>query len=174
MHELQKNEVIKRAIVGLFLGGKLDTDEILPSELIIGGYDPNKYVIDGVNGLNWMSLTLANQWQTDITDAYFGELKLFKHSFKWLELNAGFSGFGLTTEDFQIVAKEIQKADMTDSVVCSENECFGKLACSEYAQNLPKFKFTISNKFEYEVGSDKLLKDISTTIVDEKVNENEG
>lgn len=106
-----------------------------------------------------MSLTLANQWQTDITDAYIGDLKLFKHSFKWLEINAGFSGIGLTAEDFKVVADEIQKADLSQTIECSDSDCIGSQACAEYEKTLPKLKFTISNKFEYEVGPEKLLED---------------
>ena len=53
--------------------------------------------------LEWYSITVDNmgyKWQTDLTDAYLGEKKLFTHDFKWVEVNSGYAGIGLTSEDF--------------------------------------------------------------------------
>ena len=97
---MKKAGVIDRAVVGLFLS----EFEYKKPTIQIGDYDTD-YVEGGELGLDWFELTTESQewkWHTDLTDCYFGGKKLFQHYFKWAELNAGYSGIGLTSEDFAV------------------------------------------------------------------------
>mmetsp|Transcript_32892 Transcript_32892/g.40665 ORF Transcript_32892/g.40665 Transcript_32892/m.40665 type:complete len:285 (+) Transcript_32892:804-1658(+) len=98
------------------------------------------------------------KWQTDLTDAYLGEQKLFIHDFKWVEINSGYAGIGLTSEDFEKASRLILNVDPTE-IYCDDTYCFGKNACNNYADLLPDLKFTLSSRVTYTVPGHKLVQD---------------
>jgi len=96
---LKKQGKIDRAVFGLFVSRYPDK----PHSVQIGDWD-SSFVDQGDHGLEWFSITVDNlgyKWQTDLTNAHFGSTKLFQHDFKWIELNAGYEGIGLASEDFE-------------------------------------------------------------------------
>ena len=129
-----------------------------PHSIQIGDYDES-FVVGGEANLEWYSLTVDNmgyKWQTDLTEAYIGKHKLFTHDFKWIELNAGYSGIGLTSEDFEKASMVLLDADPA-GIYCNDNHCFGKHACSRYANKIPDLKFTLSNRITYTIPGHKLV-----------------
>jgi len=122
----------------------------------IGDYDTS-YVVGGETGLHWFELMINDnvgswRWQTDLTDSYFGDKKLFEHFFKWAEINASYSGIGLTSEDFEIASIVLRAANK--DIYCDYDKCLGKEECSAYKGKIPDFTFTLSNRVNFTVAGD--------------------
>ena len=151
---LKKQGKIQRAVVSLFVS----RFESKPHSIQIGDYDES-FVHGGEKNLEWYSLTVDNlgyKWQTDLTDAYIGKHKLFTHDFKWVEVNAGYSGIGLTSEDFEKASMRLLDASPAD-IYCNDEHCFGKHACSKYRNKIPDLKLTLSNRITYTIPGHKLV-----------------
>ena len=124
----------------------------------IGDFDAS-YVEGGEKNLNWLSLNSVGKewrWQTDLTKAHFGDTLLFKHDWRWVEVNAGYAGMGLTVEDFEEVTGILEK-QMPEEIYCDDQKCRLKQSCEEYKGQIPDLKLNLSNRAEFTVKGDDLL-----------------
>ena len=101
---------------------------------------------------------MGYKWQTDLTDAYLGERKLFTHDFKWVEINSGYAGIGLTSEDFDKATLQLLDIDPKE-IYCDDTYCFGKQKCSNYADKIPDLKLTLSSRITYTIPGHKLVQE---------------
>lgn len=111
MAELKNAGKIERAVVGLFVS----RFESKTHSIQIGDYDTG-LVHGGEPHLHWFNLAVPEKiglwrWQTDLTDSYLGDHNIFKHSFKWVEVNAAYASVGFTSEDFEKASAKIMDID---------------------------------------------------------------
>lgn len=84
-----------------------------------------------------------------------GDHNIFRHSFKWVEINAAYSSVGLTSEDFEKASSKLMDTD--ESIECDMDGCQGKNECDTYKGKIPELVFTISNRVNATLHGDELL-----------------
>ncbi len=134
---------------------------------LVGDYSTDFVADNDEHNIQWYSLSPESKewhWETDLTNAHFGDKKLFSHDFKWVRVNAGYAGIGLTSDDFDKASLELRQIDR-ENTVCDDRKCLTKNACSEWKGKVPDVKMTLSNKEQYTIKGDDLLHEKS--IVDE-------
>lgn len=158
--ELANQGSIERGVVGLFVSRFDDK----PHSIQIGDYDTS-LIQGGENSLRWFNLSLGDEgdawrWETDLTKSHFGQHVLFKHDMRWVELNAGYAGIGLTTADFKKVSDILVEADPAQTV-CNGKRCLTKDKCENHKGKIPDLHLSISNQAHYVIKGDDLLVDKS-------------
>ena len=141
---MKKQGVIDRALVSIFISDQ----HARSHSATIGDYSTEFIEENNEHKIQWYSLSPESQewhWEVDLTNAHLGDKKLFAHDFKWVRVNAGYAGIGLTRDDFDKASLELRQID-AQNIVCDEIKCLTKNQCSDYIGKIPDVKMTLSNR----------------------------
>lgn len=113
-----KEGLIHRAMIGLYL-----TED--GGEITFGDYSSDK-VQGGDDSMLWINIPDLSKWAIEITEAKFGDLSIFHHSFKEAIINPGQKDIGFVDTDFIKLSNYLSQNLGFDC----EDQCFSIHDCS--------------------------------------------